>query len=189
LAVNYIPQTAGVLEFNFTGSDQVALTNDHLYAFEIDGVLNSQPLSWEGTAYLSNAGGAAYRDRNWINGNGNQQAFSLAVYATALENTNTINTTNSPNGIIFYAFSPPINGINQDGANLAADLALDGDLLCGTALNGGSQGNGTAFCMTENGSNFSAFRPFGNAPDEGNSQGNLTVLGNGFFRNEPGRWK
>ncbi len=183
LAINYTPQTTGVLEFDFTGSDQITLTNGHLYAFEIDGLLNSQPLAWERTVYQSYTGGAAYRNLYWINGNGNMRAFSLAVYATALANTNTNSTTYVwvPEGTDFHAFSAPSGGINQDGANPAAGLVLAGGVLAGTTLNGGSQGNGTAFYMSQDGSNFYTFHSFASPPDAGNPQGNLSVSSAVFF--------
>ena len=43
------------------------------------------------------------------------------------------------------------------------------------------QGAGTAFWMTPDGTNFSAFHAFANAPDAGNPQGELTVAGSRFF--------
>jgi hypothetical protein len=86
LAISYSPQTVGVLQFNFTGSDQVALTNGHMYAFEMDGVLNSSPLVWERTTNDSYTAGAAYRNRSWINGN-NARDFALAVYVTGISNS------------------------------------------------------------------------------------------------------
>jgi uncharacterized repeat protein (TIGR03803 family) len=184
LAISYSPQTTGVLQFDFTGSDQVILTNGHLYAFEMDGVLNSSPLLWQRTTYATYSGGAAYRNRSWINGNGNQRAFALAVYATVYTNTNTNTGTNTfwgPNGVMFHGFTAPSGGLNLDGANPAAGLALSGGVLIGTTLNGGSQGNGTAFYMSLDGTNFSAFHSFANPPDAGNPQGNLAVSGNGFL--------
>lgn len=183
LAVTYSPQTTGVLQFGFTGSDQVILTNGHLYAFEIDGVLNTQPVAWQRTTNATYSGGAAYRNRSWINGNGNLRAFSLAVYATVLANTNTASTNSpgAPNGILFHAFTAPVSGINQDGANPAAGLVLAGGVLLGTTLNGGSKGAGAAFYMTPDGMNFNAFRSFANSPDAANPQGNLIVAGNGFL--------
>src|SRR5258708_13892831 len=84
-------------------------------------------------------------------------------------------------GIAFHRFSALTNGLNPDGANPAAGLALSGGVLCGTTLNGGSQGAGTAFWITLDGTNFSTFRTFTNAPDAGNPAGNLAVLGNSFF--------
>jgi glucuronoarabinoxylan endo-1,4-beta-xylanase len=82
LAITYTPQTVGVLQFDFTGSDQVTLTNGRLYAFEINGPLNSSPLGWQRTISDTYVGGAAYRDRAWINGN-NAREFALAVYGAA----------------------------------------------------------------------------------------------------------
>ena len=95
-------------------------------------------------------------------------------------NVNT-NTFSGPDGIAFHRFSALNNGLNLDGANPAAGLALSGGALIGTTLNGGSQGNGTAFYMSLDGTNFSAFHSFANPPDAGNPQGNLAVSGNGFF--------
>jgi uncharacterized repeat protein (TIGR03803 family) len=179
LAITYSPQSFGVLQFDFTGGDQVTLTNGHMYAFEIDGMLNTSPLLWERTTNDTYSGGAAYRNRTWINGN-SARDFAMAVYATSTANTNT-NSPWVPIGIVFHAFSDPGNGVNQDGANPAAGLALSGGVLCGTTLNGGSQGAGTVFYMTPDGTNFVAFRSFANAPDAGNPQGELSVSGGGFF--------
>ena len=86
-----------------------------------------------------------------------------------------------PDGITFHRFSALVGGLNQDGANPAAGLALSGGVLCGTTLNGGSQSAGTAFWMTPEGTNFSAFRSFTNAPDAGNPQGELSFAGSRFF--------
>ena len=86
-----------------------------------------------------------------------------------------------PDGVAIHRFSPLDAGLNADGANPAAGLALSGDGLVGTTLNGGAQGAGTAFTLSLDGSNFSAFRTFTNAPDAGNPQGELTFLGSKFF--------
>jgi uncharacterized repeat protein (TIGR03803 family) len=86
-----------------------------------------------------------------------------------------------PDGIALHRFNPVNNGLNLDGANPAAGLALSGGVLIGTTLNGGSQGAGTAFYMSLDGTNFSAFDSFANKPEAGNPEGNLTVSGSGFF--------
>lgn len=86
-----------------------------------------------------------------------------------------------PDGIAFHRFSPLSDGVNADGANPAAGVALINGVLCGTTLNGGAQGAGTAFYMSADGSNFVAFRAFTNAPDAGSPAGELSVSGNGFF--------
>jgi len=82
LSISYTPQPLGVLQFDFTDSDQVTLTNGRLYAFEIGGVLNSSPVAWHRTISDTYAAGAAYRNRSWINGN-NAREFALAVYGTS----------------------------------------------------------------------------------------------------------
>jgi uncharacterized repeat protein (TIGR03803 family) len=184
LTIAYIAQTVGVLEFDFTGSDQLTLQSGHQYAFEIDGVINTLPVMWERTTAATYAGGAAYRNRSWINGNGNMRAFSLAVYATGSTNTNNTTPTNTffgPSGVILHGFSAPSSGVNPDGANPAADLVLSGGLLYGTTLNGGSAGAGTAFFINLNGTNFDAFDSFAGAPNAANPWGDLTMAPNNFF--------
>jgi uncharacterized repeat protein (TIGR03803 family) len=84
-------------------------------------------------------------------------------------------------GIVNHIFTRPINGLNQDGANPAAGLVLSGGVLCGTTVNGGMQGAGTAFYLMPDGSGFNSFRSFGNPPDAANPQGDLISSGNRFF--------
>jgi uncharacterized repeat protein (TIGR03803 family) len=86
-----------------------------------------------------------------------------------------------PDGVALHRFSPLNNGINADGANPAAGLVFSGGVLCGTTLNGGLQGAGTAFYLSLDGTNFNVSRSFSNAPDAGNPQGDLAVSGSGFF--------
>ena len=93
LAITYASQTAGVLQFDFTGSNQVTLTNGRMYAFEINGVLNSSPLVWQRTISDTYAGGAAYRNQSWINGN-NAREFALAVYGSVVADPNAPPATN-----------------------------------------------------------------------------------------------
>jgi uncharacterized repeat protein (TIGR03803 family) len=182
LTIAYAVQTVGVLEFDFNGSDQVTLQSGHQYAFEIDGVNNTTPVAWERTTAATYAGGAAYRNLSWINGNGNMRAFSLAVYATGSTNTNTTTAIFfGPSGVILHGFSAPSSGVNPDGANPAADLVLSGGLLYGTTLNGGSAGAGTAFFINLNGTNFDAFDSFAGPPNAANPWGDLTIAPNTFF--------
>ena len=110
-------------------------------------------------------------------------AFSVSNLDTETVPGSGINTNVfvGPDGIAFHRFSALANGLNQDGANPAAGLVLSGSVLCGTTLNGGLQGAGTAFWMTPDGTNFNAFRSFADAPDAGNPEGELAVSGNGFF--------
>ncbi len=180
LSVSYTPQTTGILQFDFTGNDQVTLQSGHLYAFEIDGALNSSPVVWQRTTNDTYAGGAAYRNRSWINGV-NAREFAMAVYATAVGSTNTTNAAWVPQGVVFYAFTAPNNGINPDGANPSAGLTFSGGVICGTTLNGGAEGSGTAFYLTPNGTNFNSFRSFADNPDAAGPRGELTFAANRFF--------
>ena len=116
-------------------------------------------------------------------------AFTVANWTTEFSNGSPTNKFTGPDGIAFHRFSPLVNGINADAANPATALVLSDGVLLGTTLNGGSQGAGTAFYMTLDGTNFSAFRSFANTPDAANPAGNLTVFGQRFFWNKPGRRK
>lgn len=78
-------------------------------------------------------------------------------------------------------FAGVVTGNVAPGANPAAGLvALDG-VLCGTTLEGGTQGAGTLFYVTLGLTNFNVFRSFTNAPDAGNPMGELSVSGNELF--------
>jgi uncharacterized repeat protein (TIGR03803 family) len=172
-----LAQTTGVLEFDFTGSDRVALQSQHVYAFEIDGVLNSSPVLWQRTTNDSYSAGAAYRNRSWINGT-SARDFAMAVYSAVAFETN---YPPVPFGIVYHIFIRPVGAINPDGANPAASLALAGGVLCGTTVNGGLQGGGTAFRLNPDATGFNVIRAFANPPDANNPQGDLAVSGSGFF--------
>jgi uncharacterized repeat protein (TIGR03803 family) len=91
------------------------------------------------------------------------------------------NTFDGPDGIAVHRFSELSNGLNLDGANPAAGLALAGGVLVGTTLNGGTQGAGTAFYMSPDGSNFNTFHSFTSNPDARNPQGDIAVSGDFLF--------
>ena len=81
LSVSYVTQPYGVLEFDFTGSDQVILQAGHMYAFEVAGTQGTTPIYWMRAGSDTYSGGAAYRNEAWINGN-SARDFALAVYGT-----------------------------------------------------------------------------------------------------------
>jgi uncharacterized repeat protein (TIGR03803 family) len=83
--------------------------------------------------------------------------------------------------IIYHVFTQPISGTNTDGANPAAGLVSSLGVLCGTTVNGGTQGAGTAFYLMPDATGFNVFRNFGNPPDATNPQGDLALSGNRFF--------
>ena len=85
LPINYTTQSNGVIQLNFTGADQAFLVAGHLYAFEIAGTSGTNPMMWNRTTSDTYTGGAAYRNRGWING-GNARDFGMAIYGVV--NTN-----------------------------------------------------------------------------------------------------
>jgi O-glycosyl hydrolase len=102
LSIGYASQANGVLEFDFTGADQVLLQVGHMYAFELNGNSGQTPINW----YYRNAGnyysaGAGYTNKMWMNNGTTYNDFSMAVYATVATNpptppspltaTNTVN--------------------------------------------------------------------------------------------------
>jgi O-glycosyl hydrolase len=79
LPITYTTQANGLLRFDFTDADQVQLVAGRMYAFEIQGVSNTTPMMWVRNTSDTYTGGAAYRNRAWINGS-NARDFGFALY-------------------------------------------------------------------------------------------------------------
>ncbi len=84
-----------------------------------------------------------------------------------------------------YDYSIEAN-TNSDGANPKAGLILSGGTLYGTALYGGTNGNGTVFAHNTNGSNFTTLHTFTayinyTNSDGANPEGGLVLSGNTLF--------
>jgi O-glycosyl hydrolase len=79
LPITYTPQGNGLIRLDFTGSDQIALRAGRMYAFGISGAGGTSPVNWLRSISDTYAGGAAYRNRAWINGT-NARDFAMAVY-------------------------------------------------------------------------------------------------------------
>jgi uncharacterized repeat protein (TIGR03803 family) len=80
---------------------------------------------------------------------------------------------------------------NSDGANPHAGLILSGSTLYGTALQGGSSGNGTVFAVNTNGTGFTNLHSFLNYPSDGaNPEAGLILSGNTLYgtANRGGSW-
>lgn len=80
-SVAYTVQSPGLLRFEFSGTDQLLLVGGNMYAFELTGVSGTAPVNWYRNTSDTYTGGAAYRDRSWINGS-NARDFAVAVYAS-----------------------------------------------------------------------------------------------------------
>ncbi len=74
-----------VFLLSLAGSDQLALQAGHMCAFEVTGMANTQPMYWYRATNDTYSGGAAYRNRSWINGN-NARDFALAIYSPPATN-------------------------------------------------------------------------------------------------------
>lgn len=81
LAITYTTQANGLLRLDFTGNDRVMLRGGRMYALQVSGVGGTTPMNWLRSTSDTYSGGAAYRDRAWINGN-NARDFALAVYGS-----------------------------------------------------------------------------------------------------------
>src|SRR5262245_38033545 len=79
LPITYTTQANGLIRLDFTDSDQVVLRAGRMYAFGISGASGTSPVNWFRSISDTYSGGAAYRNRSWINGN-NARDFALAVY-------------------------------------------------------------------------------------------------------------
>jgi O-glycosyl hydrolase/cytoskeletal protein CcmA (bactofilin family) len=86
LPITYTPQANGLIRLDFTDSDQVVLRAGRMYAFGISGASGTSPVNWLRSTSDTYAGGAAYRNRAWINGN-NARDFALAVYGEVTNET------------------------------------------------------------------------------------------------------
>lgn len=88
LSITYTNQTNGVLEFDFTGSDQVLLQAGHVYAFELTGPANTLPVNWQSiTNSNPYSKGAAYLNQDWCNfGARSNNVLAVAIYATSTAN-------------------------------------------------------------------------------------------------------
>jgi glucuronoarabinoxylan endo-1,4-beta-xylanase len=90
LPITYTTQPNGLLRLDFDGNDQALLIAGHMYAFELAGVSGTNPLNWFRSISDTYSGGAAYRNRAWINGT-NARDFGMAVYGAI--NTNPVPPT------------------------------------------------------------------------------------------------
>ena len=70
---------------------------------------------------------------------------------------------------------------NSDGANPFGKLLLSGDTLYGTAITGGSSGNGTVFKINTNGSGFDNLYSFTGGNDGANPEAGLVLSGNTLY--------
>ncbi len=91
-------------------------------------------------ADLTLANGVLYGTTEFGGNNGTGAIFSINTNGTGFSN--------------LYSFSPLVSNTNSDGANPMAAVIVSGATLYGTALWGGTNGDGTVFSMGTNGTGF-----------------------------------
>jgi O-glycosyl hydrolase len=79
LPITYTTQANGLLRLDFSEGDQVVLRAGRMYVFGISGASGTSPINWLRSISDTYAGGAAYRNHEWINGT-NARDFAMAVY-------------------------------------------------------------------------------------------------------------
>ncbi len=80
-----------------------------------------------------------------------------------------------------YSFTALNNSTNSDGASPQAGLLLLGNLLYGTAVGGGSSGNGTVFAVNTDGTYFTNLHNFSGGSDGAEPEAGLILSGNTFY--------
>jgi glucuronoarabinoxylan endo-1,4-beta-xylanase len=87
LQISYANQANGILEFDFTGSDQALLQAGHMYVLELQTSVRTNVINWlsvtNGNPY---PGGAAFTNKYWLNANSSCE-FAMAVYGTMTATT------------------------------------------------------------------------------------------------------
>jgi len=117
LPIHYATQANGLLRLDFDGSDQALLVAGHMYAFELAGVSGTTPMNWFRTISDTYSGGAAYRNRAWINGT-NARDFGMAIYGVV--NNNPVPPTEATiNGAVIHQ---TIDGFGAGAVFLDAGL-------------------------------------------------------------------
>lgn len=134
LPISYTTQANGLLRLDLDGPDQALLIAGHMYAFELAGVSGTTPMNWFRTISDTYSGGAAYRNRAWINGT-NARDFGMAVYGAI--NTNPVPPTETTiNGAVIHQ---TIDGFGAGAVFLDAGLDpltdANMDALYGTGPN------------------------------------------------------
>ena len=129
------PAYGTVFAVNTDGSD---FTN--LYVFDYSYVNGANP-----DAGLVSSGNMLYGTTSW-GGAGYGTVFGISNDGLTFTNLHT--------------FTEVTDGINSDGANSYAGLVLSGGNLYGTAFNGGSEGCGTVFKLSTDGTGFTTLHSF-----------------------------
>ncbi len=162
--------------YNFTngidGANPMApllLTNGMLY-----GTASAGGASNDGTIFAISTQGTNFAPLyTFTNGvDGARPAEGLLLAGSALYGTTSGRDSGSSYGTVFmintngagfsvlHSFSVPVSAENSDGFSPSGPLILQGNLVYGTASDGGTHGTGTLFNAATNNSSFDAFYDF-----------------------------
>jgi len=105
----------------------------------------------------------------------------------------TVNGGSNHNGVVFAintgssgfevlkTFSVMTNGINSDGANPQAGLALSGNMLYGTTFHGGTNAVGTVFAVNTSGTVFNNLHNFTGGNDGASPYAGVVLSGGSLY--------
>jgi uncharacterized repeat protein (TIGR03803 family) len=134
-------------------TDGMGFTNLHNFTYS-DGAspVGQLVLSGNTLCGTANVGGSS----------GNGTVFAVNRDASGFTNLHSFTATHTNSSGVFT---------NSDGANPVGGLILSGNMLYGTAAQGGSQGAGTVFALNTDGTGFTTLHSFTPAPSGINSDG------------------
>ena len=104
---------------------------------------------------------------------GNGTLFKVNIDGTGFKNLHSFTQT--------YSVTNKYNVSNSDGASPMGGLVLLGNILYGTAIGGGSSGEGTIFKINIDGSGFATLHSFNGDDDGGEPTGPLAVSQNTLY--------
>jgi uncharacterized repeat protein (TIGR03803 family) len=144
-------------------TDGTGFTNLHSFTYGSDGALPLAPLILSGSTLYGTAG----ISDNSVFGSGNGTVFSL--------NGTALTTLHS------FTLLSGLSATNSDGANPYGGLILSGSRLYGTAVDGGSSGNGTVFALNTDGTSFTNLHTFIGSSDGATPYAGLILSGNTLY--------
>jgi uncharacterized repeat protein (TIGR03803 family) len=150
-------------------TDGTGFTNLHSFTIPDSNGRNLDGVNPQSGLVLS--GNTLYGTAPFGGSSGNGTVFAVNTDGTGF--TNVYSFTSTPR----QPFAS-----NSDGANPYAALVLSGDTLYGTASQGGTFGNGTAFAINTDGTGFTNLHNFSGWPSDGASpQAGLILSGNTLY--------
>jgi len=196
LLIGLAPAQAFTTLHTFTGSSNGAnpyagliLSGNTLYGTSFSG-----GVAGKGTVFAVNTDGTGFTNLHSFTAlQSNTNSDGGNPYAGLILSGNTLYGTSyyggsSGNGTLF-ALNTNGTGFTtlheftggSDGANPFSGLILSGNILYGTAYNGGSSGNGTLFALNTNGTGFTTLHEFTGGSDGANPFTRLILSGSTLY--------